>query len=300
MQKVNWDTFTFRSSMVGYLMTNPKVKSNNQKLEEAMISYKEKISKYSETKNKETITASKLLESCEKIKLEIERLELVKDEPNLSQTCITKLGEIYTEVTSGRTKDVKSKFFEKGNMMEEDAITAYSIFTKEFFSKNKIRRKNEFVEGELDFENNEMSIDTKVSWDIFTFDANAFKQINPIYEWQGHCYMWLFNKKKHRVAYTLLNTPKKLLEAEEAKLVYELFGNYQNLEFATEYEKGIFKEALAELRFKHNYDDLPLERKIRIFEFDRNEEKIELIKKRVTECRNYLTNFTKIKNQEDE
>lgn len=280
---MDFSNFTFRCSSLGHIMTDPKEKSNKEKYEEAMKSFDEKSAKY-EAANKSTKGAATLFEQLQKLNEKIKLLQAVKDVPNLSESCKTHLSDVYTSVKYNRREDIKSKYLEKGLLLEEDAITAYSVLTGEFHKKNKIRVANEWVEGELDFSTHDTVIDTKVNWSIFQFNRVIAKPIKPLYHWQLDGYMFLFNKEKGRLVYALLNTPEHLIAMEEKKLLYDFVGGEED-----------YKEACAELRRNHIYDDIPIEEKIRIFDVDRSEERIEKIKQRVLDCREYLNNITKVK-----
>lgn len=290
MQKeVNWDEFVFRSHYFGELMTKTKGKTNLEKYEDAKeiemkLFTRLQTMKDGPTKDKALMA---LLENDKKIK----ELELKKDIPVLSDTCKRRLAQIYTEETSGRVKDIESMYLEKGLKTEEESITKYSLRTGLYYKKNKEIINNGFVKGEIDFEDKEKSmvIDTKSSWDIFTFDATVAKAINPIYEWQGHCYMWLKNCKRFRLAYCLNNTPQEIVLRLKNRLKYTFIGSEED-----------YEDAIKKIEQLHNYDDLPLERKIRIYDLERDEEKIEMAKSYIPHFRNYLKTITNTKLPEDE
>jgi len=288
---MNFDNWTPHAHYMGLLMTNPKGKSNLQKHDEAVVLRKQKKSEYDALANKETKTAGSLLSKVVELDREIERLKPLIDIPVLSETCKTKLKQIYTEETTGRKKMIQSKYLEKGLMVEEDSITAYSVYTGNFHKKNEVTENNGWVTGTMDFEWEDEAIDTKSSWDIYTFDNARLSNINPIYEWQLHTYMWLYKKAKAKLVYCLINTPEHLIRAEEAKMMYSLFGNEMNMKHAPVYMLEAFEDAKREIRKNSIFDDLPLERKIKVFEIERVESKIELMKKRILECRWYLNNL---------
>lgn len=297
--EINWDEYLFRCSSLGHIMIDPKGKSHKQKYEECLESLSKKQFAYSETKNKETKTAKNMLEQLFKLSEKLKKLEPLKDVPVLSDGCKTHLCDLYTVVTTGRTRDIKNKYLEKGLLLEEDAITQYSLLTGTFFQKNKLRKYNEYVDGEMDFPDEFTAYDTKVSWDIFTFNRTMAKPILPLYHWQLDGYMWLYNKPKGRLVYTLLNTPEHLIQLEEKKLKYDLFGTQQNFDYAPPQEREMFDEACKELRLKMTYDDIPLKDKVITFDIERSEERIERIKQRVIDCRYFLNNITKLKTMED-
>lgn len=284
----NFDNFTFRSHYMGELMTPAKGKTNFQKYNEAKEKFEAKKDEYDACDNKITKKAIKLLEDYTKAEIAMDELEDIKDIPLYSEVCKSRLIQIYTEASTGRIKNIQSKFFEKGLHCEEDAITLYSLWKQELFRKNKVRKDNGFIQGEMDFEEDaDTSVDAKSSWDIFTFDKNAIKKIDRNYEWQGQCYMWLFNKKKHKIVYALLDTPDFLIKSQLKKVEYEL-------------PESEWEEAKKEVMHLNIYKDLPIERKLRVFEISRDDDKIDQIKANVPKWRYFLNNIKTIDNDQSD
>lgn len=277
---MNFNEYEFRCHALGHIMTNPKGKSNLQKYQEAEEAYDLAREKYRNLANKGTKTAENLLEKLNKLGNKIKFLESVKNVPYLSDSCKTHLCDLHTVIKYGRTRDVKNKYLEKGLLLEEDAITLVSLFTGQFFKKNEERRSNGFICGEADIEDECLIWDTKVSWDIFTFRRTIPKAIDPVYHWQLDGYMWLWDKPKARLAYTLINTPEHLIKLEEKRLLNDFVGTEED-----------YKDACADLRKNMIYDDIPLEEKVVIFEVERNATREEAIKKRVMECRQFLNSL---------
>lgn len=285
---VDWDIFVFRSHYFGELMTKPKGKTNLDKYNDAVIAHDTFADKLmSSGKNPTTAQLLKLNELDKKM----EFLKQFKDVPKFSRTAIRRLNQIYTEETTGRKKDIESMYIEKGLKTEEDSITLYSLKYGKMYRKNKERLSNGWITGEIDFddEKEDMVIDAKSTFDIFTFDDKVGIGLSLIYEWQGHCYMWLKNRKRFRLAYCLNNTPEEMIKRMEKSLQYNFYGNQED-----------FEEACALLRDKHTYNDLPMERKIQTYDLERNEEKIEEAKAMIPHFRNYLKNFGKQKLEDDD
>lgn len=288
-QKIDWskegfDQYTFRAHSLGHIMTDPIGGSNIEKYMAARNSYFENQLKYEDTKNKETKTAIALKLKVDRLLVKSIELEKIKDIPVLSSGCMTHLCDIFTLTTTGRIEDIRSKYLEKGLNMEEDAITDYSLLLGKMFRKNTRRERNDFVEGHMDFEDDEIdcALDAKCNWTIYQFNRTKAKPIKPLYHWQLDAYMWLFNRSNGKLVYSLQNTPENLLKAEKKVLQYDFIG--------TEDE---YQEACREIDFLHTYDDLDLKKKIKIFQVKRSEERIEKIKKRVLDCRWYLNQLLK-------
>lgn len=274
---MDFSNFKFRCSSLGYIMADTKEKSNAEKYTEALESRVKKLDALSKCTEKAVKTREKLENELYDLDLKIEELEAIKDIPTLSDTCKTHLCDVYTSQKYNRREDIKSKYLEKGLLMEEDAITQYSLLTGAFHKKNGERRENDYITGEMDFEDETYAIDTKVNWSIFQFTRTVAKPIKPLYHWQLDGYMWLWGKQKGKLVYALLDTPEHLVVMEEKKLLYDFVGTEED-----------YKEACAELRRNHTYSDIPLEEKIRTFEVEYDEERIGKLQQRVIACRQFL------------
>lgn len=300
MTKYDFSDWKAHCHYLGILMTPAKGKSNLEKYKIANVSFDQKWAEYEALANKETKTADKLKETFIRLTKEIDRLEPIKYAAHLSAGCKSKLNEIYTEATTGRRKHIKSKYLEKGLELEEDAITAYSNLSREFHKKNKERVENEFITGEMDFESGDVALDTKVSWDIFTFDAVRFKPIDPVYKWQLKGYGWLYKKEKGRLVYVLLNTPEHLIKMEERKIMFEMFGSEAQMQLAPDSMIDAYNEEIIELRKLHIHDDLPLERKVKTFDVEFSEQDQIEIAQKIKDCRWYLNNIENLNEEPTE
>jgi hypothetical protein len=190
---MDFSNHKFRCSSLGYIMGDAKGKSFREQYDEAHLTSTELIAKYTDITNKETKVAKAMLERIEKLIKKRNELESKKDIPHLSDTCKTHLCDVYTRTKYNRTEDVKSKYLEKGLNVEEDSITLYSMVTREFHKKNEERKSNEFIEGTLDFVDDEKVVDAKSNWSIFQFTRTAARPIKALYHWQLDGYMWLWS-----------------------------------------------------------------------------------------------------------
>jgi len=290
---MNFDNWKPRSHYMGLLMTDGRGKSNLEKFNEAKIKWRTKLDEFTAMtdKQKDLKMGAKALQASDDAKAEMDRLKDLIHIENIGDTCKSKLSEIHTELTQGRKRVIESDYLTKGLMVEEDSITLYSVFTGEFHKKNELQGENDWITGMMDFEWIDMVIDTKSSWDIHTFNNTKRKPILSLYQWQLDCYMWLYNKTHARLVYCLINTPEHLIRAQETKLMYKLFGSESNFSMAPQYMLDAFEDAKKELRKNHIFDDLSLNQKIKVFDVERDESRIERIKKRVEYCRWYLNNI---------
>jgi len=313
----NANEIKFRCSGLGYIMTNPRGKSNKEKYAEACISlgkYKDEYSKM----NAETKTAQKKLEQIRKTNTAILELEKVKDEPLLSETCKTELIKIFAKEKYSRYEELNNKFLDKGNEREPDATTLVSLSAKKFYKQNRERLSNEFIQGEPDlFDGEEIrrakkTLDTKCSWSLITFlDAKFDDEVNSIYECQGHGYMWLTGAEEHEVNYCLVNGTYKYINDQIRSIGWKMgildgdvtedkdyIKKIQQLERNHIFDINSFMnenphfEPKNEVIFdgqKYSWEfDIPREDRIVKKLFKRDEDKIEEIKERVILCREYM------------
>jgi len=212
-----------------------------------------------------------------------------KEAGNLSGGAKTHLIDIYVSNKYGRQTEIQSRYITKGLMVEEDAITLYSRVKKSFFKKNEEHLRNEFIKGTPDLfvgENIQSAkriIDTKSSWDLFTFFRVLSKELNNLYYWQMQGYMALTGAKSASVAYCLVNTPLILIEDEKRKLLYKMG-------VATS-EDAIYKEACEELERSMIYDDIPITERLIEFEVERNDSDIEALYAKIQKARQWLNEF---------
>lgn len=300
---MNFDNWKSRSHYLGLLMTTPEGKSYADKLAETKALLRDKTIEFCSLENTSTKSAMKLDSDIFNLTKKVEYLKTVQYIPNLPQTAKSKLSEIYTQETTGRKKVVSSDYLDKGLFVEEDSITMFSVFSNgKFYQKNTVRKENDFLNGEcdIDSEDEDFVADTKSSWDIFTFDKNCINGMSDINEWQLDAYMWLFNRKNAKLVFTCIDTPEFLIQKQERKLMFEMFGSFTYYEQAKQSDLFLYKEACKQIRQNSIYSDLPIERKIKIFNKKRDDTRIDMIKTRIPECRKFLNNLINIKNEQEE
>jgi hypothetical protein len=195
------------------------------------------------------------------------------------------LRQLHRELKYGRRKEFTSKYTEKGLQVEEDAITLYSRVKKTFFKKNSERLNNSFITGEpdlftgLEIRSADTIIDTKASWDLFTFPYPTDKP-DKNYYWQMQGYMALTGAKSATLAFCLVNTPETLINDEKRKLLYKMnAGTDLNPDYI---------EASEELERSMIFDDIPMEERVIEFTVTRNDKDIAALYNRIDTCREYL------------
>lgn len=148
-----------------------------------------------------------------KTKTEAEKAILAPlKEKSLSAGAKTELKTMAKEFLFGYHKTVETKFMDKGLACEDKAIALLNHLWFKNYKKNTVRVKDEFLTGECDIDDEDGTIDTKVSWDLSTFPALSEDAHDAMYMWQGVAYMRLFKRPRHTVAFVMLDTPDDLLK----------------------------------------------------------------------------------------
>lgn len=173
----------------------------------------------------------------------------------LSQTCKSYLHTWY----ANDNEIIQSKYFDKGNIMENEAIDLMAnVLNYGLAFKNEESKENEYFTGTADVVLHDIIIDLKCPWNKKTLHSNVF-DIDSDYEWQGRGYMHLYKKEKFILFYALMDTPEDL--------------NYGN-----------------EISYTH----IPLNERWLAYQVNHDENIINLIIERVKQCRQYLEQYDKI------
>lgn len=170
----------------------------------------------------------------------------------LSQTAKSYCEQWVKEQIYGYKKEFRSKYTDKGLILEDKSIEMYSKEKKIFLLKNEDNFEDNFFTGTPDIIEEDFIYDFKNSFDCFTFplfdaepDSNYVAQLNV--------YMALTGKTKAKLVYCLQNTPDFL--------VYET---------------------------PHDYNHIDMKYRIKEFDIDYDAEMIEKLKERVLLCRSYI------------
>lgn len=193
----------------------------------------------------------------------------------LSATTKSELRKIFREKKYGIKKVVKSKYFTKGNMSEEDGITLLSRNDLCFYAKNTLRLQDDMFSGEPDIITGTQIIDIKSSWDAFTFPFPN-DELSKEYKAQGQIYMHLTGLKSAVFAFTLIDTPEFLIQKEIDSIKWETG------EPATEEQAAFIRNNLT---FS---DKFSVQERVCKFTIEYDEDFINQVKYRVPIWRNYL------------
>ena len=199
--------------------------------------------------------------------------------PELTQGNKTYLRQLFIELIENKRKEISSKYFEKGNFMEEDGVGMVNdcFYPTKLLTKNKERKQNDYISGESDLVHDNIIWDIKNAWDVFTFGK---AELSDTYEWQGRGYMWLWGIDTFRLFYCLNNMPEHLLVEEEKKMFYK------HSFISPEDEE--YQKLCVELRAFHNYDHRQIYERFKVWEIKSDQAEIEKLKSRIIKCRAYM------------
>lgn len=202
----------------------------------------------------------------------------------LSQTTKTYLLELAVEEKYGIKKEFWSRYTDKGNEVEDEAIALVNdVLDVGFIYKNEENLTNEYITGTPDI-NTDVLIDVKSSWDAFTFFEKVLEDEvkNKDYYYQLQGYMWLTDKQEALLCYCLIDTPLQIVEDEIRR------------EHWRQNEIGEKDEIRQYVEAKHSFNHIPKEKCVKTHVIKRDDEVIEAIKTRIEECREYYNNLIEV------
>jgi len=281
----NADNIKFRCHYLGEIMTDPRGKSNREKLVE-VSGVAEKLRQEYGLMDPSTKRAAKKLLSLEKVVREMTELDKVKDEILLSDTCRKRLAKIYAEHAWGKSRDLVSNAIEKGLAMEEAGLDLVSEVTGNFYVKNKFRFEDEHLTGEADVVEGEDKRDAdyvrdiKCSYDYESFLMHYSGEADESHIWQVHGYMALYGAKESYIDYCLVNTPGHIVQSEIRAASWRL-GIIDD-------SAPEFQNLARKIEANHNFDNIPAKKRLKTIHVERDEERIERIYDRIFECKKFM------------
>jgi hypothetical protein len=195
----------------------------------------------------------------------------------LSQTAKSYIEELAKEHLFGIKKVFKSRYTDKGNEVEEQAIElTEDVLGFEFLTKNEKYFENEYIKGTPDVITTSLIIDVKSSWSGETFPFFETELPNKDYYYQVMGYMWLTGKKDALISYCLINTPEEIVNDEIRRTAWG------------KYEIEPSEETIREVQSVHNFNHIPKDRRVKAFHVEFNEGVINEMKTRIEHCRKYF------------
>ena len=200
----------------------------------------------------------------------LEELTYKHENPELPKTAKTFLQNWVKEQIYDRRNEFSNKYVDKGIAVENNSIDFIGEqLDLGFVIKNKEQFEDDFKTGEPDVLLADVVIDAKNSFDCFTFPLYEEEIPTEGYAWQLQGYMGLTGKKSAKLVYTLMDTPKHIIEKEFK------WNNRHELDYE-DFEK------------QYLYEHIDPKYRIKVYDVARDDEKIKAIDERVMLCRKYI------------
>jgi len=175
-----------------------------------------------------------------------------------------------------RPKVITSKYFDKGNAMESDAIEfAAQQLGWGLVYKNEVTYTDADLIGTPDLVLPAVVPDIKCSWDCFSFPLLETELPNQYY-WQLQTYMALTGIRKGMIVYCLMDSPDYLIEREAYSVARSLG------------ESDVEMDVYDKVKARMTYSDLPVSLRLKTFEIERDDAAIARLRERVEQCREYI------------
>ena len=260
MQEITEKDFKIRCSAISQIMTVTRA-SITEKQAETIREYEAK----------EKIT-EKQLQTLTELKQKRDAL------PQLGKGAKTYCQKWLQQSLFDRNFFFTSKYTEKGTSEENQAIQLMKEkgLIPDFLEKNTEHFWNEYLTGTPDLLPIQTVDDTKCSWSLEQFPTFAPDIDNKAYIDQLEGYMILTKRKKARLVYCLVNTPINIVENEINRAVYGIE------------DEATIKKIEKEITKNHNFDDIPIKHRIKVFEFDQDPTFEAKLKECVEACRAYI------------
>ena len=194
----------------------------------------------------------------------------------LSKTAKSYIHELILKEKYGVTKEFSSRYTDKGNQVEDEAIAmAMEVLELGFIYKNHEIFENDWIKGTPDVNTDEILLDVKSSWDATTFPFFESEIPTKDYYYQLQGYMWLTGKTDSLLVYCLVDTPVEIVEDEIRRAHWKFHKLEEDLELRKEIES------------RHIFGNIPQNRRVKVFKVEKDETVIEEIKERIEVARIY-------------
>jgi hypothetical protein len=210
------------------------------------------------------------------------KLKADKEAGKLSETAKTLVESMWLEREFGYREFINNEYMDKGLNMEQDSMAlVQKVLNGSFRTKNRERSQNDYIIGTPDVILNDCIEDIKTCWSLRTFfEAEPTK----IYETQAQCYMELKGIHSYRLIYTLIPNTKDMIIAECERLAWKFGRNYENEDYIEQCQQIQRNNDLIE--------NIPIDKRIKVFEYKHSPEKIEALYGKIDKAREYYNTLT--------
>ncbi len=195
----------------------------------------------------------------------------------VTDTAKSYLYEVYDQEMYGIKEVLTTKEIRKGLECEQDSIDLTNAVHGTFFCKNTERRKNKWIQGEADIVAPNIIVDIKTAWNMKTFKKSILT-VNDYWQMMG--YLWLWEKAKGFVARVLVDTPYEMIADAKRQLSWQL-----DMIDDTHPDYIVMEKQLERnMTFSH----IAPHKRVKAFQVDYFEDKIEFMKERIEAARLFL------------
>lgn len=208
------------------------------------------------------------------------------------ETCISTIRELAYLNKYGIRKRFSNKSMEKGIQNEPMSleIAARVLGWYEFDKESpKVRRYDDFLTGETDFESELRIADVKSSFDHLSFPdhSKVIKNV-PDYEWQMRGYMRIYEREQISLVYVLTPIPEQMLQDQIRR---EIWGAMANPAYSNMSMEEIENTVEEQFRNEVDFDVIPEEKRVREFILKRDAAKEHQLITRLTLCKAIYKEF---------
>lgn len=203
---MRFDDYIFRSHYQGSLVSVPKPLTEKQS--ETLFAYRDR----------QNGIGRPLTENQKKDWHSLEHKFNESKVYKLSTTAQNILTDIVFFEQYGRKYTLENKYFSKGLEVEKSSRDLISQVLAKNLTRSNVRKSNEWVSGEIDIEPQGVIIDIKSSYSFTSFNKHLIDDNIEFYKRQLDCYMELWGLAESLIAFTLVDTPARIVEDELRRL----------------------------------------------------------------------------------
>jgi len=199
----------------------------------------------------------------------------------VGKTALSYVEQWAVDYVCGLSAPMRSKYTEKGILVEDDAIQfACDFFGWGFAQKNEQSCQDDHVTGTPDIIPGDFFVDIKSSWSTATFPY--FAELDKGYMLQLQVYMALTGLERAELVYVLMNAPEHLIDREANAMARE--------QGEEEVSQSIWETCMQRMTFDH----LPRRLRVKRYEVKRDDELIAGMRDRVDRVRPYAQDCVEV------
>ncbi|WP_395805042.1 hypothetical protein [Daejeonella sp.] len=192
-----------------------------------------------------------------------------------------------------RRPELKSKYIDKGNRLEDDGLTMAALeLNLGMIYKNDEFFQDDFFCGTPDLIHDGVVYDNKCSWSLDTFPMFESEIPNKDYYYQLQVYMHLTGCTKASLCYTLVDADYDLV-SQAVKWLTDKESIYRTISNMVYTQKAFdeFKQEFCHDSKSYYFVEIPESDRLKVFSFDYDADVIAKLQERVQECQEYINSL---------